>query len=222
MNRLFVSRDLGEESPLVDLAKAHHLHCTAQPLIEFSAVEFKSIPDCEWVFFYSKRGVQFFFQGLNQLDLKIQAKIAVMGLGTLNALKPFGKSADFAGNGHPQQVAEAFAILARGQRVLFPRAQASRKSIQTLLQNDITVKDLVVYNNHYRNDFELPKMDFLVFTSPMNAVAYFNKYPLFPGQKVFAIGQTTAQQLYDLGISNVYISDHPSEKALAKLLKSHL
>jgi len=61
-----------------------------------------------------------------------------------------------------------------------------------------------------------------VFTSPLNAQAYFARYALLEGQKVVAIGRTTAQAIADLGISNVITAPTPTEEVLAEICKSQL
>ena len=59
----------------------------------------------------------------------------------------------------------------------------------------------------------------MVFTSPLNAKAYFSKYSLESFQKVIAIGQTTAEALKALGINDPVVSELPSEESLSELVK---
>ena len=56
----------------------------------------------------------------------------------------------------------------------------------------------------------------LVFTSPMNAQAYFSKHILAEKQRVVAIGQTTAGALRELGIATVEVAASPDERGLAE------
>ena len=106
--------------------------------------------------------------------------------------------------------------IANGQQVLFPRAVNSKKSIQNILGNQIQSIDLIIYNNAISTKITKREEDFLVFTSPMNAQAYFKKFQLDHFQKVIAIGQTTSKALIELGINDFTISAKPSEKGLAE------
>jgi uroporphyrinogen-III synthase len=50
----------------------------------------------------------------------------------------------------------------------------------------------------------------------MNAQAYFSHHARLPGQKIVAIGATTAEALARLGFSDVLIAAEPNERSLAK------
>jgi len=219
MSSLFISRALEEDSVIRQFAKENNWSIVAESMIEIQTVLFPQIPKADWVFFYSKNAVQAFFQGLQHLGEKWETKIGVIGPGTLQALKPFGKSADFAGNGDPKQVAEAFAVLCEGQKVLFPRAQQSRKSIQTLLEDIIDVLDLVVYTNTPKVAIDIPETTYLLFTSPQNAQRYFMEYPDRIDQTMIAIGATTGQALIDLGVQQVHIATQASEHGMLEMLQ---
>ena len=78
--------------------------------------------------------------------------------------------------------------------------------------------DLVVYENVVKSHFSIPFCEYLVFTSPLNAKAYFQKYKFKEQQKVIAIGKTTATALKKLGVKKMVIASIPSEQALVKKL----
>ena len=221
---IFISRQLSPDSPFYHLLPADKVKIIGESLVAFEALEFGTLPEVDWCFFSSRNAVHFFFQGLKVagLNLPSAVKLAVLGDGTAKALKQQGQVADFAGNGDPQTVGEAFGVVAAGQNVLFPRAAQSRESIQKILANVVTIFDLVVYNNVPRTDFVLPAVDVLVFTSPLNAQAYFASYPQQDGQTIVAIGQTTLQALTELGIKNVHTAATPTEEVLAEICKSLL
>jgi uroporphyrinogen-III synthase len=220
--KIFISRSLAEHSPVQAFAEKNNLELKAISLIEFTPVYFSHLPKADWLFFYSKNGVRFFMRALQEKGLKIKVPVAVIGLGTLNALKEFGKSADFAGNGQPEEVAAAFKELARGQHVLFIRAQQSRRSIQQLLEEDLTVKELPVYANEIRLPDEEFQADYLLFTSPLNAEAYAQKYDLNAAQVIVAIGGTTADKLRSLGAKKVWVATSPNETSMVKCLEKAL
>lgn len=221
---IFISRELTKDSPFYSILPVKEVELIAESLVAFEQVVFSEIPQADWYFFSSRNAVKYFFQGLKAggLTLPSGTKFGVLGEGTAKALKEQGQVADFAGNGEPQTVGEAFGVVAAGQRVLFPRAAQSRESVQKILARTVTILDLVVYTNTPRTDFELPCADLLVFTSPLNAEAYFARYILKEGQKLLAIGQSTAKTLHNLGMAEVMVAPTPSEEVLAEICKKLL
>ena len=180
-------------------------------LIAYTALPFGALPVVDWIFFYSKKGVEFFFKGL-KMPLSPAIRLATMGAGTARVLLDHGYPATFIGTGEPRETAQLFLEEAASQRVLFPRATTSMRSIQTLLKQKIEVHDLLVYTNTPITSFQIDKASHLVFTSPLNVHAYFSNYS-YEGQSVVAIGPTTANALDRLRIPNK-IAIAPTEKAL--------
>lgn len=216
LKRIFISRQLKANSPFLTQLPKEEYAVVGCSLLEFSAIPFSTLPDVDWIFFYSQKAVTFFFESIQPKDL--QVKYAAFGKGTAKALEQFGVSVDFCGTGDGANTAEAFLIAAKAKRVLFPRAQHSQKTIQRLLGKQLQVHDLIVYNNEPKTDFSLPPMDLLIFTSPMNAQAYFKRYPWKTTQKVLAIGETTGKALQELGITRVAIAPQASEMALLQMI----
>ena len=60
-----------------------------------------------------------------------------------------------------------------GERILFPCARHSRHALYKYLRYRTNATQLVVYDNRIREDLDLPEFDILVFTSPLNAEAWF-------------------------------------------------
>ena len=191
---------------------------TGRSLVHFEGVSFQQVPLADWIFFYSSRGVQYFFEGLAQAGLSLPAgvRLAALGQGTARALARYGQRAAFSGAGDPGPTARAFARQAAGQQVLFPRARRSRRSVQQALGDAIRAIDLVVYDNRPAADIPAGPFDVLVFTSPLNAEAYFAQHSLSPGQRIVAIGATTAAALEALGAGKVIVAEAPTEAALAE------
>ncbi|MCO6478333.1 MAG: uroporphyrinogen-III synthase [Phaeodactylibacter sp.] len=211
---VFISRELKKDSPFRLRLEAIGAEVRGQSLIEFTPVDFGTAPPCDWVFFYSKKAVRFFFEGLDGAAPDT-LKWAALGRGTAAALSARGITPDFIGTGEPEGVAAAFAEEAASRRVLFPQARHSRQSIQQLLEGKIQAASLVVYDNRPLESFNIPFCQVLTFTSPLNAEAYFGKYALQEGQAVVAIGSTTAAALHRLGVKEVAVADAPSEEGLA-------
>lgn len=218
---IFISRNLSKNSFLKKELHTAGFKIIDQSLIDFSPIPFNEIPSVDWIFFYSKNGVKFFFEQLSK-PLAKNIKWAVMGKGTEEALAQQKITANFVGTGHPKATAKQFLNLAKGQKILFPRAKNSKKSIQKLIAKEIIVEDLVIYENTLKNKFSIPPCQYLVFTSPLNAIAYFQKYAWQPEQKVIAIGKTTATALKELSIMNIIIAGRTSEIGLVEaVLRAH-
>lgn len=218
MVNVFISRELTADSVFLQRLQSAGFEVISKSLVAFKVIRFLYLPQADWVFFYSKQAVHFFFENLQSLQLKWKGKIAAMGEGTAKAVVNKGYLVNFVGNGEPKATAALFLESAAKQKVLFPRASNSQQSIQKLVEDQLEVFDLIVYENQPRTDFELPDCDWLVFTSPMNAQAYFQKYSAKAGQKVLAIGTTTAEALKLLGVLDVIIAKEASELALAQAI----
>ena len=217
MHTVFITRNITVQSPFYQILIG--LNVKGYSFIDFEPIVFSNLPCSDWVFFYSKNGIRFFLKQLEQLNLNpedLELKWATIGQASADYLETCGINADFSGTGEPHSTSKAFLKIAKGQQVLFPRAVNSKKSIQNILGNQIQSIDLIIYNNAISTKITKREEDFLVFTSPMNAQAYFKKFQLDHFQKVIAIGQTTSKALIELGINDFTISAKPSEKGLAE------
>ncbi len=215
---VFISRFLSPDSIFLQKLEKEGFEVIGESLVVFSLLPFAEIPPCDWLFFYSPTAVRFFFDHLRQANLQCHAKVAALGFGTARTVLEQGFTVDFIGRGEPEATAQAFLKIAAHQQVVFPRAENSRQSIQQLLGDKIMASDLIVYKNQARTEFILPNCQYLVFTSPLNAQAYFSKYKLISNQTLIAIGKTTARALHQLGVAKIHIADAPSEEALANLI----
>jgi len=223
----FITRALTPESDFFRLLSEAEWSVRGFSLLEFEGVPF-SYPHVDWIFFYSKNGIRFFFDYLKsneerwQTFLKRQAsdapKLAVMGKASAEYLLEFKLKANFIGTGNVETTAPTFLQMSRGQRVLFPHAKNSRHSIRKIIENEINAIDVLVYENRKIRDFSVNDAAVLVFTSPMNVEAYFEKYELEKNQKLVAIGDTTATKLTEMGFDNVKIASEPNEVALAEVV----
>lgn len=217
--KIFISRKLEPNSIFKQKLSTLSLEIEDYSLVEFKTHPFELPKEYDWLFFYSKTGVSYFFRQIHKF--LSSTKIAALGPGTAEAIeKIFGIVPDFVGNGIPEETAKLFAEKASGQKVVFIRAEESRKSVQSILQNQVTASDVIAYNNIAKAQVDKIDADILVFTSPLNAKAYFSKYSLESFQEVIAIGQTTAEALNTLGINHPFISELPSEESLAELVKT--
>ncbi len=225
MKSAFITRNINKNGSFFKTLTHQDFEVNGLSFIEFKAVQVATFPTCDWIFFYSKNGIRFFFEQVQRLDLNIRnldCKWATIGQASTTYLEKFGIKADFIGTGEPLSTSKAFIKLAKNQQVLFPRAFNSKKSIQNILGNQIKAIDLVIYENYFIQNIEKRNEYFLVFTSPMNAQAYFNTFQLDDYQHVIAIGQTTAKALIELGINDFTISNQPSEEDLAEAVLNNI
>lgn len=189
-----------------------------QYLIAFRPLNFSLPPVADWVFCYSSRAAAFFLRGLQQHGLTADRypRYAALGAGTAKKLQELGIQPAFTGTGDPLASVGSFAERAAGKRVLFPRAEQSRQSIQRLLGDQIEALDLIVYRNSKLTAVELPDTRYVVLTSPLNAEAYLSIKGQGSGQRIVAIGSTTAEALASLQVESFRVADQASEAALAK------
>ncbi len=209
----FISRMLAENSPFTAILQTNGWQARGVSLIELSPIAWEMPRPTDWIFFSSRSAVLFFFEK----NPPVTAQIAAIGPGTAETLSAYVPHIHFTGNGDPETTARQFGPLVAGQTVLFPGAQHSRQSIQTLLGSHSTHIYLPIYDN-------VPVADppaqtdaaVLAFTSSLNAEAYFTRHALQPGQRVVAIGQPTAKTLAALGINKISTAKMPSEEDMAR------
>lgn len=210
---VFISRNLSEDSVFYQLV-CPKMHVIGRSLLTFKPLYFHALPVSDWLFFYSKKGIQHCLSQLKNLS-KLPS-IGVMGQASADFLRThYSLKAQFIGKGDPIATAEHFAPLVKGKKVLFVQAKNSKQSVQKLLQDSIDSEHLIVYDNQIKTDFELPVLDCLIFTSPLNVKAYFSKYKHHSTQKIISIGNVTTQALYQQGIDQVITVTTANEKALA-------
>ena len=214
-------------SPFKILLEEKGFEVIGQSLIKFKRIPFKTIPKSDWIFFYSRNGVRYFFQTINK-DLQnslvkhTTCKFGCIGPATARALQKAGYPPEFTGSGDPESTAQKFLDIARDKNVLFVRARNSQNSVARILGKKLKSAEIIAYDNYPISKPQIPRVDALVFTSPMNADCYFQHYPKQKGQKIIAMGKTTASLLKQLKVGPFSISAAPNEAALAKKVLERL
>ena len=182
-------------------------------MLRFVPVPFTDVPHTDWRFFYSPRGVRYFYE---QWDRPYRGHVATIGERTGTVVGEYGGQVSFVGTGAPEAVARQFdEVLRSGESVLFVRAENSRRSIQQFLPH-IDQQDLVVYRNRPA-PVRVPPADICVFTSPLNYQTFLQANTLQSHQKLIAIGPTTAAAI---GPRCDRVADHPGEESLAAAVMS--
>ena len=213
-NKVFISRDLHQDSVFRKTLEAKGLTVLGKSLVEFQSVGFHKLPETDWIFFYSPRAVHYFFKQVPHIS-GLNVKYAAIGPGTAKALTEIDIEVEFIGTGAPESTAECFLVIAKGEKVLFPQATNSRQSIQKILGPEIIAYSIIVYDNVPIKKISQSSAKVMVFTSPLNATTYLNAFDLLPGQQIVVIGQPTASACKEIGWEP-YRSDAPNEPALAK------
>ncbi|MCL4111822.1 UNVERIFIED_CONTAM: hypothetical protein GTU68_018078 [Idotea baltica] len=220
--KVFISRGQSSNSFFTKHLVNRGFSVEGQSLISFKTIMVERIPKADWIFFSSRKGVEYFFtlaQQLNVVQKLLIYKIACMGSGTADELRKFGFTPDFVGNDEGiDSVATDFLEVATGQKVLFPQAQTSKQTVQKFMDNTVNIMNWVIYENAPVEDLPELNHEILAFTSSMNAEAYFSKYKLKPNQRVIAIGSSTAETLQNLGVENFDIAWQASEMGIIDVI----
>ena len=218
MAKIFISREIQSDSPLLGLQNYGHA-LVGYSCVNFQAVAFQLESFTPWYFFYGKQGVRHFWHGLapNQKKKVAAAKVGTVGSSTADYCKSLGLSVAFNGEPYPLEFMSAeFADVLGEDRVTIARGTTSQRRIESRLKPSQIV-DLVVYQNIKNTDFPDPKADILVFTSPLNAEAYMDRFSIPADAKLVAIGESTKNRLSEHGLHAV-IPEVSTEEGIYKLL----
>ncbi len=221
--KVFVSRYLAEESPLLAYLRSEQIEFQAESLIAFTDVSF-DLPLTDWLFFYSKKGVQHF---LNQAALKDLESyhIACYGGGTSRYFESVtDRTADFVGTGISDTTLAPLLDAIGDDSIAFVHGQRSVRAVEKKLPNHINHSSVVVYDNQQRTDVALSHYDIALMTSPMNYRAFIANGG--STDHIIAIGPTTAAAIEQhnlqksIEIKSLHSAHSPSEAAMLNLLKS--
>lgn len=218
--KVFISRELSEHSYFSRALSKHSIEIEARSLIKTVPIIHKLdsyiFRNIDWIFFSSKNGIEYFFK--LEPVLPKDVKFGVVGRGSEDALKQFGKVPTFVGeSSDTSEIAEEFAKIANGYHILFPSAKDSLKTIQKALSSDTKITELAIYETILEEDVPQSFADVLVFTSPSNVDAYFAENLLDPSQKVVAIGNATGKKFEEMNVSYL-LPASPDEIGLAEVV----
>lgn len=196
--QVFITRNIQDKDYLSRALNGIGYKIEGKSLIEFKQIKIKELPKTDWVFFSSKHAVKYFF---NQKPILDKVKIGCVGKATSQELRNFGFRADFIGQSTDTKlIGKQFASIVGNAKVLFPVAKESLLSIQNQLTKKENAINLPVYAT-LKHSIELaPDIDIIVFTSPSNVDAFFEKNKFNPGQKAVAMGDATKSALLKKGV----------------------
>ncbi|MGE0569191.1 MAG: hydroxymethylbilane synthase [Bacteroidia bacterium] len=196
--RVFITKNFREQDYLPNALKRLNFQIDGQSLIEFKQITIKELPRAEWIFFSSKHAVKYFF---NQKPEIGKVKFGCVGTATSKELRQRGYRADFIGQSNDTKlIGKQFAARVGNSKVLFPIAKESMQSIQQQIINQENVINLPVYATIKHSKVVNSDYSVIIFTSPSNVQAYFEKNKWQTHQKAVAMGDATGSALERLKI----------------------
>jgi len=160
---------------------------------------------------------------LSQVQLPSIVKVAALGRGTKKALEQYDVQVSFVGKDPDTSVvAKAFLKELKSERVWLPKSSRSLNRIEGELPESQLIAQ-VTYQTIPTSRQLRESHDVVVFTSPSNVEGYLLENDLLPEQHIIAIGETTANYIFERYPSlNVQISAQPTLDALVRLVLSVL
>src|SRR5690606_26107342 len=136
--KVFITREISETSFFRRALEKHAIEIEDRSLIRtfpiINKLDSYILKHVDWLFFSSKNAIEYFFR-LEPVISKY-TKLGVLGRASEDALRRFGRVADFNGEEEgidTADIAKEFAELANGQAVLFPGAKDSLRTVQKAL-----------------------------------------------------------------------------------------
>jgi len=194
--KVFITKTFRDTDYLEKALTKLNFNVTAKSLIEFKQVELHYLPISEWIFFSSKHAVRYFF---NQNPKIGKVKFGCISKQTSAELRQFGHRSDFIGQStDTKMIGKQFSSLVGSAKVLFPIAKESMQSIQQQLTKNTI--NLVVYETLKQGVAIDTNSNIVVFTSPSNVEAFFEKNKWHEHYKAVAMGEATEGALYKKGV----------------------
>ncbi len=217
---VFITRELGADSFLKRAFQKHDLSVVGQSFIEVvgipGSINKTEVQRANWVFFTSKNSVIHFFE--QQPNLREDVRFGIIGRGSEEQLRKYGYAPSFSGADFGidmDAVGDAFALIAKGQVVLIPRAEDTLGTMKKAIEKHAEVLDVAVYKTSAIPVVPLRNEEIMIFTSPSNVYAYFESHTLSADQRVISIGYATAKALESFGVPYV-LPATPDEVGLSE------
>ncbi len=216
--RLFVSRNRenNNEECLISLLEYKGYTVEGMSLLSIQYRILPHLPHTDWLFFYSKNGLDALLSQFS-VDALSGKKLAALGEGTAKRMRDFGLKCRFVGDGIPESTARAFTETAGKDTVTFIRASHSNNSILNLMPANSACFDLIAYDNQIVSPADLAQHDVAVITSSLNARAYY-KFMGSEAGPVICIGRPTAKTAKELGLAVIGSSPSPVNRLFAEYI----
>ncbi|MDF2437448.1 MAG: hemC [Bacteroidota bacterium] len=212
---VIITRDLNEDSFFKKTLEGNGYKVNGVSFIETKKITIEKVPQTDWVFFASSNAVEHFFA--QDPELKPKVKFGAIGKSTELTLKKYNRNAAFVGSVNDTKVVgKKFAKSVGSETVLFPQAKGGLRTIQQQFEDSSKLSDLAVYETVKKENAKTADAEILVFTSPSNVEAFFEKGKVKPEQKVVAIGESTEKKLKSFGVENCVLPVSFDEVGLAE------
>jgi uroporphyrinogen-III synthase len=214
---VFISRENNGDYLFRTLAE-NGFEINAAALLDFKAIPFSINEKYEWVFFSSKKGVDYFIEGIGFLGIDKTffetIKIAAIGKSTAQYIEEkYHLNVEFIADVNNLEFSLSQFMLANPNRILLPRGKQSMESVQKYLPKNV-FSELIIYENQPKSLLEKITSKILIFTSPLNSKSYLDQCQLDDDQQCIAIGNSTAKYLKEHNI-NCKIAYEPTPWAIA-------
>lgn len=196
--KIFISKKIDENSYLKKIITRLHWQITDYPLIKTEALIKKPLPYFDWIFFNSKNAIKHYIEIYDKHNLKNKS-IACISESSALLLEKEGITPNFIGKSNDiNQIAEEFIQYCKKQTVLFPCSSISKQSIENIIQNVAHSIHFPIYQTITIPQTFIEDFDFLVFTSPSNARAFFQYNTPSNNSKIIALGKSTYDALLNI------------------------
>lgn len=204
--------------PIMEWCKNRSIDCIRQTQIQIKPVQNCQIPLSDWLFFSSPKSAKVYLE-----NYPIFAKsIAVYGKGTEKTLIKAGIKVDFIGKeaADSSEIGCLFkTILKKGETVLFPLSQRSKKSISKQLDPRQRI-EIILYETILVPHAQETQPDVILFTSPSNYESYCLKNLISEKTILISMGNTTSAVLRNH--TNTHQLEAPNVASFIKLLEKLL
>ncbi len=217
--KVFISRNLTPDSVLHQLLGVQFVD---RYLIEYKSIpfDFNKIKECLWLFFYSKKSIDFFVTQLND-DLEIRSfNVICIGKKTAEHFEiKTGLTVQFiVKDFHDDDV---ITKLIGQDKICFIQGKFSFERFQSSLP-ERQIEQCIVYDNTRFLDSIIPACDYYIFTSPRNTLSFFTHQILPPHAIILSIGSSTTNELQKHYKGKIHQSQSASEESLKQLLDSFI
>jgi hydroxymethylbilane synthase len=211
---VFITRDARQDDFFHSTLRKLGFGVEGKSLIEFREIRIRDLPKTDWIFFSSKHAVKYFF---SQKPAVGTVKFGCVGTSTSAELRKHGHRADFIGQSTDiKLVGKQFSSKAGNARVLFPIARGSMQTIQWQMAKKDNVFNVEVYATVKQPLTLASTPDILLFTSPSNVEAYFEKHKPDAKQRFIAMGDATGKALGRAGIKEFSMPDGFDDLSLVR------
>ncbi len=215
---VFITREEEECQELSAALRKEGIELLTSSMIKIEDVAFpQPIPKTNWIFFSSRNGVRHFFSQKPEIHSQ---RFAAVGQGTADELSAYETPAFIGKHIDTRITAEDFKAEVKGDSVLFPQSEQSRKTIQRVFDKS-QVHELICYRS-VPNARKVGAADVIIFTSPSNVEAYFSKNQTFHFQKIIAFGYSTEESLKNHGVQEILIPESLTAESLVNTIKNAL